>query len=353
MAAQYSGSGCKPLNASSNAPGPMLGCTAERQGEAIIISFRSGAGALALALTMTAHGGCKIAQLAQWPVRQAHNRPLIEGKINGQPVTVLIDTGATGTFVWESAATSLGLPLGGVPGVRVFGAGGEARILATTVKDLEIGAYKATEVRLIAVRDRTPANPQPYDPSTVALVLGEEFFSSFSTEFDLEHGFVRLLRPEGCKPDQVAYWATSYSLAELDTGAPVSSIELGIAERVGVKRITGPSASVGEAHGISGKKFEEWLGLADTVSVGDETIRNVRVRVAPMFAPDTVQETGTHIAKSAGDLPEMLLGYDFLLAHRMLVLPKERVAVFTYNGRPPFQYVAPETQQAPQSTKAD
>src|SRR5581483_678433 len=218
--------------------------------------------------------------LAQWPVRQAHNRPLIEGKINGQPVTVLIDTGATGTFVWESAATSLGLPLGGVPGVRVFGAGGETRILATTVKDLEIGAYKATEVRLIAVRDRTPANPQPYDPSTVALVLGEEFFSSFSTEFDLEHGFVRLLRPEGCKPDQVAYWATSYSLAELepvrvenprirmdvlingkhvaaelDTGAPVSSIELGIAERVGVKRITGPSASVGEAHGISGKKF--------------------------------------------------------------------------------------------------
>jgi predicted aspartyl protease len=326
---------------------------------------------------MTVHAECKIVQLAEWPVRQANNRPLLEGKINGQTVTVLVDTGSTGSFVWESAATSLGLPLGGAPRIRVFGAGGEARVLETSIWHLEIGTYKQTNVQLLAIRDEVPANPTPYDPSTVAMLLGSEFFANFSTEFDLEHGVIRLLRPQGCKADQLAYWSTNYSLVELaavraddprihlellingkhvgamlDTGAPVSSLDLGIAERIGVKRITGAGSEAGSAHGVAGKEYPEWLGLADTVTIGDETIRNVRVHVGPMFSTDTVGNTGSHISRAISG-PEMLLGYDFLLAHRLLVLPKERAAVFTYNGRPPFQYVTPAAQEAPKATKAE
>jgi hypothetical protein len=62
---------------------------------------------------------------------------------------------------------------------------------------------------LLVIRNGVPPNPVPYDPSTVALVLGDEFFANFSTEFDLEHGVIRLLRPKGCKADQLAYWSTN------------------------------------------------------------------------------------------------------------------------------------------------
>jgi hypothetical protein len=140
--------------------------------------------------------------------------------------------------------------------------------------------------------------------------------------------------------------------ALLDTGADVSTLELGIAEQVGVKRLTGAGAVVGSSAGIAGKEFPEWLGLADTVTIGDETIRNVRVRVGAMFAGNTMGRTGSHISRALSG-GELLLGLDFLLAHRLLVLPKEHVAVFTYNGRPPFQYVAPDPQESPGATQVE
>jgi hypothetical protein len=95
------------------------------------------------------------------------------------------------------------------------------------------------------------------------------------------------------------------------------------------------------------------VGTFDSVSIGDETIRNVRLRVGDMFSKDTVAGTGSRIARPAAvDPPEMLLGFDFLLSHRVLVLPKEHAVVFTYNGGPLFQYVEPATEQAVQSTKS-
>jgi len=327
------------------------------------------AGALALALVGNANAGCKIVQLAEWPVSHANNRPRIEGKVNGQPVTVLIDTGASSTFVWRWTANELGLPLSGAQGIRVFGAGGEAQIAATMIKDLQIGAYRASSVRLLAMGDEQGTKHES------GMVLGDEFFSSFSTEFDVAHGVVRLLRPQGCKADQLAYWSSTYSQADLqpmrlqnpkilmdilvngkhvsamlDTGAPTSMLDLGVAERIGVK--PGTAAEAIPAKGLAAKSFATWVATFDSVSIGDETIRNVRLRVGDMFGKDTVAETGSRIARSAGELPEMLLGFDFLLSHRVLVLPKEHAVVFTYNGGPLFQYVEPATEQAVQATKS-
>ena len=177
------------------------------------IKIVAGALALALALAGAANAGCKIVQLAEWPVSHANNRPLVDGKINGQPVKVLIDTGANATFMWRWTADAFGLPLSGAEGVRIFGAGGEAQIAATMVKELEIGAYRANSTRLVVM------GSDHEKPQESGLVLGDEFFSSFSTEFDIAHGFVRLLRPEGCKADQLAYWSDTYSLAELQPTA--------------------------------------------------------------------------------------------------------------------------------------
>jgi predicted aspartyl protease len=328
------------------------------------------AGVLALALASAANAGCKIVQLAEWPVSHANNRPLVEGKINGQPVKVLIDTGANATFVWRWTADALGLPLSGAEGVRIFGAGGEAQIAATMVKALEIGAYRANSTRLVVM------GSDHEKPQESGLVLGDEFFSSFSTEFDIAHGFVRLLRPEGCKADQLAYWSNTYSLAELqptrvenphimltvmvngkhvnailDTGAPTSMLDASVAERIGIK--PGATAETATVRGLGPQSFPTWVGTFDSVAIGDETIRNVRLRVGDMFGKDKIVSTGSRIGRSTWtDSTEMLLGFDFLLSHRVLVLPKEHAVVFTYNGGPLFQYVAPPTEQAVESEKS-
>jgi hypothetical protein len=105
--------------------------------------------------------------------------------------------------------------------------------------------------------------------------------------------------------------------------------------------------------GVAAKIFPTWVETFDSVSIGDETIRNVKLRVGDMFGKDTVVGTGSRIARHVmADQFEMLLGFDFLLSHRVLVLPKEHAMVFTYNGGPLFQYVEPTTEQAVQSTKS-
>ena len=325
---------------------------------------------LALAPAVSASAACKIAQLAEWPVKHAYNRPLIEGKINGHPVVVLVDTGASSTFMWRWAAEQLGMSLGWVQGLRVFGVGGEARVAGTMIKELQLGAYTAKNVQLAALGDEKA-------PHDTALVLGDEFFSSFSTEFDIQHGVIRLLRPEGCKADQLAYWSTTYSLAELqpmrienpkihldillngkhvgamlDTGAPTSMLALGVAERAGFKPDADAATPASAVQGVAEKRVESWVATFDTVSIGDETVRNVRLRVSDMFGKATMTETGSRIAHPAGDLPEMLLGFDFLISHRVLVLPKEHAVVFTYNGGPLFQYVEPVAQAAAPAANA-
>ncbi len=319
------------------------------------------AGALLFALACNAHAKCKILQAAEWPVSHTHNRPVIERRVNGQPVRILLDTGAQLTFLWRSAAVNIGLPVvdGAGTGLRMFGVGGEKKVMATTIKELQVAAYKATRMQLLALGEADEKHDQ-------AMVLGYDFFSHLSTEFDLAHGVIRLLEPRDCQADQMAYWSDTYSLAELspgqarrieldliingkhvkailDTGAPVTILDLAAAQRLDLKRA--PAASGEESSST-------WVGIAQTVSIGDETIRNVPVRVQDMFSKDTVTETGSRINKEAADFPGMLLGFDFLLSHHVLVLPKMHAMVFTYNGGPPFPGIDPDLHPAAQTPKA-
>jgi predicted aspartyl protease len=315
------------------------------------------AGLLALALASTAHGACKNLQLAEWPVTHPGNRPMIEGKINGQPVRILVDTGSAVSSMVESAARNLALPLEPWSGIELWGVGGQKRLQATTVKELQVGAYKATRMRLL-VTSWPGSAPEEY-----VMLLGADFFSNMGTEFDVAHGVIRLLEPSGCKVDQLAYWSNTYALAQLrswpngspetevtingkpvramlDTGAPVSTLDLAVAERIGLKPATVAAAK---------DNPERWLGLAETFSIGDEAIRNVHLVVQDLFGKDKEKRTGSRIGESAADFPGMLLGFDFLLSHRVFIVPKAHAMVFTYNGGPLFQGIEPETQAAAQA----
>jgi predicted aspartyl protease len=328
------------------------------------MSARICAGILALVLASSAHANCKILQVAEWPVSYAYNRPLIQGKINGHPVKILIDTGSAVSSVWESAISGLGLQPEELPNpnVKLFGAGGEARVRLTPVNELEVGAFKARKLKLAVLGSGGSKHDED-------MLLGNDFFSHMSTEFDIAHGVIRLLEPQGCAAEDLAYWSRAYNLAELlptreedpairvdvlmngkhvsallDSGAPVSSLDSASAERLGVKPAAGTKGPVGSATGVAEKSFETWLGTVQTVTIGDETIRNVHLEVADMFGKDKFKSTGSRIGQEVIE-EKMLLGFDFLLSHRVVVVPELHAMVFTYNGGPLFQTVAPTPQE--------
>ena len=68
-----------------------------------------------------------------------------QGQINGQPVTFLVDTGATDVALPESAARALGLDFG--PKVRVMTAAGPATAWVTRLDEVTVGGIRRENVR--------------------------------------------------------------------------------------------------------------------------------------------------------------------------------------------------------------
>ncbi|HUK01921.1 MAG TPA: aspartyl protease family protein [Steroidobacteraceae bacterium] len=309
------------------------------------------AAVLCAALSSTSWGACKILQAGELAVSIENNRVVTNGELLGEPVHLLIDTGASISFIWESVARRLRLPVSDLEAESVLGH--EAG--STLVKQLKVGAYPADGVRLRVVYDSRGSQLAAYP-----LVLGWDFFSIFTTEFDLAHGKIRLLKPKDCQPEDLPYWTKSYSLAQLernqeftwpmrtevrlngramdailDTGARISLVGRAAAARAGVRASTdtGVSGSTQEPRRLSGR--------FDTFTIGDETIHDVTLVMADLF-PWAKVPSGSHIMRVPDEAPSMLIGCDFFLSHRIIVVPDKRKLIFTYNGGPVFQVVQPE-----------
>jgi predicted aspartyl protease len=155
-------------------------------------------------------GACKITQLAEWPVKIVDSRPLLAGDIDGQPIIILLDTGSYRSFLFSGAARRLNLPLRQFSNREVYGAGGSSAMLSTSVQRFEIGSLVEKNLTL-PVWERKGGE----DPHDIGFLLGADILSSFDIEFDLAHGAIRLLQPEGCKPEQLVYWSNGYFLTRL------------------------------------------------------------------------------------------------------------------------------------------
>jgi hypothetical protein len=79
------------------------------------------------------------------------------------------------------------------------------------------------------------------------------------------------------------------------------------------------------------------VGTFQSFTLGDETINNVQLRVAQLGRNVKTESLGSRLPGAAMSGPEMLLGADFLQAHRVLLDNSTRKIVFTYEGGPIFQ----------------
>ncbi|MDE1149300.1 MAG: retroviral-like aspartic protease family protein [Azospirillaceae bacterium] len=314
------------------------------------------AGVMALIGASGAQADCVFAKSGTMPLSLEGGRLVTSATINGKPVRFLVDTGAFASLVSRPAAARLGL------GARdantlMYGLDGGDRIKQATLASLDLGTWhrQGVAVYVSGQHDFVPANPD------IVGVLGMDFLQGYDIEFDLSHKALSLYRPEGCDAVELAYWTKTYSAialddshanwrdairlqiaingrpvaAQLDSGAAVSVLDAAVARASGVHYGQAPTGTTYD-HG----PVESHVGVFDTLTLGDEAIRNAKLRISDIYGDFSGGWSGSQLKAPLGDV-NLLLGADFLRAHHVYVAFSQRKVYFTYEGGPAFSLQKP------------
>ncbi|WP_077035374.1 tetratricopeptide repeat protein [Pelomonas sp. KK5] len=288
-------------------------------------------------------------QALELPATMVGARAVVTVGINGTQVPLALDSGAFFSALTPAAAQQLELKLRRLPaGMRIYGLTGEIESRVTTVKEMDLVGGKLPGIDFLVGGNEPGAG-------TMGL-LGRNILGVTDAEYDLAHGVVRLIFPEGdCKGSQVAYWAKDQPLSEVDllglgsnnsaalladarindrsitvlfdTGA-LSTISLAAARKAGVDKAD--MQEMGRIHGAGEGSAQAWNAEFRRFQIGGETISKILVEVADYSDRDH----------------DMLLGIDFFLSHRIYVSRGQRKMYFTYNGGPVFARSALELAKA-------
>lgn len=314
-----------------------------------------------------AASNCKLVKIAEWQVSPQSGRLIVEGAINGQKVGVLLDTGAQQSFILRAAADRIGLTRQEARGYRAAGVGGETHVEYAVIDEFKLGTATRKTWRVFVLGERDLGREY-------AFLLGYDFFEQVDIEFDLPNNAVRLFQALDCGDAPLAYWARGAAgvvklevdnekpailvtaklngkplLAEIDTGAGSSVLSRLMASSVGITSQTPGVVAAGRSGGLGASRPDQWIGSFESFSIGDELIRNPDLRFTSLEVSGS--ETGTRLA-TRRELREMLLGLDFLRAHRVYVAHSQRKLYFTYAGgrvfsAPRLQPQKPETPSKP------
>jgi predicted aspartyl protease len=299
--------------------------------------FLAASAAIGLALAGNAAAEtpkCKLARIAEWSVGTKYYRPIVDGEINGKKIGILLDTGAQMSLVRRSATTKLGLTRYEAKEYRAVGIGGETQAEYVLIEEFRIG-------RTVRKNWRVPVAGEHDFGDDIAVVLGEDFLRQFDVEFDLAHNAVRLYETRDCQGVPLAYWTTEPAgvvpmeagaevrltvaingkpvRAQLDSGARASVLAMPDATQLGVTPDTAGVIAGGCTTGLGRKSVDSWIGPFESFAIGNEIIRDPKLRFAP-------------VREQLAGLPPMLLGADFLRAHRVLIARSQGKMYFTYAG---------------------
>jgi Aspartyl protease len=251
------------------------------------------------AISTLAAGECKFVKTAEWPVNASAEMLVVDGAINGAKLGVALDTATNVSRIAGSAADRLGLVRREAGGLYTLASGGNA-VDVNSIKEFQVGGSTLKDWGKLIVEG---AEGRDY-----AVVLGYDFFQQVDVEFDLAHNVVRLFQPQGCGNLSLAYWAprgAGQVALERDAQRPAIVVPV---------KLNGKPALAALSTSSTYSLVSDSFGRLDTFAVGDELIRDPTLRTSNI------------------GLRDMLLGLDFLRAHRVLVANSQRRLYFTYTG---------------------
>jgi tetratricopeptide (TPR) repeat protein len=303
---------------------------------------------------------CHLGRLAELPVTMSGMRPMVHASINGTDALFVADSGAFFSSLTPAAAAAFKLHLQhAAPSFSAEGVGGLAQVWVTRA-NFTIFGHTYPDVPFLVLGNDLGGD-------AVGL-LGQNVFLIGDVEYDLANGAIRLMRPHDCKEAALAYWAKanpqSVSIIDIrsataeaphtrgiaylngnkirvmfDTGAEASMLTLDAAKRAGVTPDSDGVVPGGETGGVGSRTMKTWIAPFPSFRIGDEEIRNTKLRIGELGLPYT----------------DMLIGADFFLSHRVYVASSQNKLYFTYNGGPVFNLAAarkPDSPAAPPTASA-
>jgi predicted aspartyl protease len=309
-------------------------------------------GALALlipALSQAAGGAgsCRYVPAGKLDIEfsEQSRQPIVKSAINGQPAQALIGTGSYTTFLMRDSAERLGLSLNSTRRYSM-GVGGASVIYAAYVNDFSLGSSHSGKTRMLVIGNSAmPAGPD--------VIVGTDLLLQTDMELSLAGKYVRFFNASGCADTHLAYWdrhamTIPFTRSEGKTNKPLVTVELnGVkltalldtgAARSRVTRHGAELAGIGfdaagvrhgdKIVGIGDAALESRLATFDSFTIGDETIQHAELTIVD-DSPQGRNEV------------DMLLGVDFLRAHRVLFAMSQQRLYISYVGGSVFATKAP------------
>ena len=301
------------------------------------------------AATSTRAAGCQLKEYGSLQVEMLGQQPTTTVKINGTDTRFMLDTGAFYSMMSNASAQALNLRTRELPfGYRINGIGGSTTARYTQVKEFGILGVTLKNIEFIV-----GGSDAGYG------LLGANLLDIADLEIDLAHGKMNLFKPEGCNKTGLAYWskAGEFNMVDIDTsesrsaahqtvveveingkklramidsGASATVMSRHAAEHVGIN-LDGPNVKPGmTSSGIGSKSLKAWTVNIDSFQFGTELIQHTQMEVLD--------------GSIGGGDTDMLLGADFLLAHRMYIANSQDKIYFTYNGGRLFALATPTSE---------
>jgi tetratricopeptide (TPR) repeat protein len=307
--------------------------------------------ALGMAAASPAGAACVFGKVAELPVTMRGLRPTVTGKINGHDAVFMIDSGAFFSMMSEEAAARFGMKPTVAPfGMRVKGVGGgSAAVKVARAQVFEFAGAPFKNVDFL-LGSRVGGEGE------IVGLIGMNILASMDVEYDLANGYLRFFKAKDCGDANLAYWSAGKALSRVpikpltgsgaqirtsarvdgrditvnwDSGSALSVLSRPAAARVGARPNSENVTAAGVSYGLFGKGIETFIAPFGSFAIGDEEIKNTRLRIADIELGDA----------------DMLLGTDFFLSHRILVAKSQNKVYFTYNGGPVFRLERETRQQ--------
>ena len=253
-----------------------------------------------------APGSCKVATAVDLPLLNRPGIPTVVGRLRGQPVALLLDTGAAESVVMPSAVDRFGLPSDPDHTEQSTGIGGTTVTMFASIHDLGLGHGHARDFDLpIGAADQ---GGRIQNPPTLGL-FGADFMSDYDVDFDLPHHHFGMYDLSGCgsavQPVATPYFTVPFQLVEnhieielqldgvsvpaiLDSGASSTFITEADARRAGVTPDMMATDRIIHPRGVDGFPVEGRLHRFASVELGAERMRNLPVAVAPSALDTTL-----------------------------------------------------------------
>ena len=257
---------------------------------------------------------------------------------------MLVDTGAHTSYLLRGATERLGIPIQ-QSGQYSFGIGGASVIYSAKLKDFSIGPAHLGK-SIVPVVGNTPMQPR------FEAIVGADFLLQMDLELALRANYMQFFRATDCRDTFLGYWdkdamEVPFSGFESDSKKPLVAIELNgvklqalldsgayrtgvtrqAAERAGIKPDSPEVIKAGSAVGIGDAKIATWSARFDNFTIGSETIKNAELSIMDE-------------APQGRGVVDVILGADFLRAHRVLFAMSQQRLYISYLGGAVFARTA-------------